>query len=295
MEEKELNIVKKYSGKFCTPLLVEWIMALILYFGSAALSLGHFLPLFAGSAIMCLSYFLLFNSMHASSHRHISGNIDRHRWIDKTVGRTSGLLIQIPFRPFAKIHLTHHNNTNVKGEDPDYTQHKKFSEINKYVVFAYLIQVAISVPFLGKKILGRLPVQIQKRLKSRKDKSITTQIRVTYVILIVSVIFGYGAYAFWLLLFPYLVQRYFLAIAFMWLPHVSGDSSRYINTRDLVTPLINRISFMKLVDFHMEHHLFPSVPSTHLRKVHFEVSDVLNKNKSVYINRFTGKPWQHTN
>jgi fatty acid desaturase len=34
---------------------------------------------------------------------------------------------------------------------------------------------------------------------------------------------------------------------------------------------------MKLVDFHMEHHLFPSVPSSHLRKVHFDVLGVLDE------------------
>ena len=244
---------------------------------------------------MCLSYFLLFNSIHSSVHRHISGNKEKYRWLDKIIGRTSGFLTQISFRQFAKIHLEHHNNTNIKGVDPDYTQHKKFSGINKYVLLSYLIQVAISIPFLGERFRKRLPAQIQKRLKNREDKSITIQIRATYTILIVSTIFGFGAYAFWLLLFPYLLLRYFTQIAFQWLPHISGDSSRYKNTRDLVTPLINRVSFMKLVDFHMEHHLFPSVPSTKLRKVHFEIVDVLDENNSIYINRFTRKQLGHTN
>jgi beta-carotene hydroxylase len=286
------SVTNKYSKKFCLPLLVEWFIAVLFYFGAITMSIGGSISLVVGSIIVCLSYFSLFNSMHSSAHRHFSGGLNKHRWVDKTIGQISGLLIQIPFKPFRKIHLEHHNNTNIKGIDPDYTQHKKFSEINKYVFLSYLIQVAISFPFLGQRFLKRLPAPIQKRLKNRRHKSITMQIRATYAILIVSVFLGYGAYAFWLLLFPYLVQRYYLAIAFMWMPHISGDSSRYGNTRNLVTPLINGISFMKLVDFHTEHHLYPSIPSSYLRKLHFEIIDELDENKVIYIGRFNKKPWK---
>ena len=294
MELCDMNdsINSKYINRFCWPLLTEWVFALVFYFGAIAMSITGSISLVVGSVTVCLSYFALFNSMHAAAHRHFSGGLKKHRWIDKTIGKISGLLIQIPYGPFAKIHMEHHKNTGVFGSDPDFLPFPSFRMMNKYFFISYSVQVGATIPFFNKYMIKRLPKIIRQRLEARKDKTISRQIGSTVIILVATVVSGYGAYGLWLFFFPFILQRYFLIACFMWLPHLSLKSSKYENTRSLITPVINRLSFMKLVDFHMEHHLYPSVPSSYLRKLHFEISGELDENKAVYVGRFSKKPWR---
>lgn len=285
------SVANKYSRKFCLPLLVEWIVALVFYFAAITMSIVGSISLIAGSVIVCLSYFALFNSMHAAAHRHFSGGLKKYRWIDKTIGKISGLLIQIPYGPFAKIHLDHHKNTGVFGSDPDFVPFPSLRLMNKYYLLSYLMQVGSIIPIFNKQMIKRLPKFIRQRLEFRRNKTIDRQLAITLVTVLATVLTGYGHYGLLLIYFPFLLQRYVLMVYFMWLPHVSGSSDRYKNTRSLITPLINRVSFIKLMDFHTEHHLYPSVPSSYLRKLHFDIIDELDENKVIYVGRFTRKPW----
>jgi fatty acid desaturase len=294
MELHKMNdsVTEKYSKRFCLPLLAEWVVALVFYFGAIVMSLVGSISLIVGSIIVCLSYFALFNSMHAAAHRHFSGGIKKYRWVDNSIGKISGLLIQVPYRPFANIHMEHHKNTGVFGSDPDFLPFPSFRMMNKYFFISYSVQVGATIPIFNKYMIKRLPKIIRQRLEARKDKAISKQIGATVIIFIATIASGYGAYGLWLFFFPFIMQRYFLIACFMWLPHLSLKSGRYENTRSLITPVVNRISFMKLVDFHLEHHLYPSVPSSYLRKLHFEILDELDQNKAIYTSRFTRKPWK---
>jgi fatty acid desaturase len=294
MELCDMNdsINSKYINRFCWPLLTEWVFALVFYFGAIAMSITGSISLVVGSVTVCLSYFALFNSMHAAAHRHFSGGLKKYRWIDESIGRITGVLTQVPYRPFAKIHIAHHKNTGVFGADPDFVPFPSFRLMNKYYFLSYLLQVGSIIPIFNKFMMKRLPKFIRQRLEFRKDKIINRQLAITLLIVLTTFAAGYGSYGLWLFYFPFLLQRYMLMVGFMWLPHVSGFSGRYVNTRSLITPIINRISFMKLIDFHAEHHLYPSVPSSYLRKLHFEIIDELDENKVVYVGRFNKKPWK---
>ena len=102
------SISSKYSNRLCLPLLTEWVVALVFYFGAITMSITGSISLIAGSVTVCLSCFAFFNSMHAAAHRHFSGGIKKYRWIDESIGRITGVLTQIPYRPFAKMHMAHH-------------------------------------------------------------------------------------------------------------------------------------------------------------------------------------------
>ena len=285
-------ISSKYSNRLCLPLLTEWVVALVFYFGAITMSITGSISLIAGSVTVCLSCFAFFNSMHAAAHRHFSGGIKKYRWIDESIGRITGVLTQIPYRPFAKMHMAHHKNTGVFRADPDFAGLQSFKLVNKYYFLSYLVQVGSIIPIFNKFMIKRLPEVVQEALEFRKDKTINRQLAITLLVVLTTFATGYGSYGLWLFYFPFLLQRYVLILVFMWLPHVSGLSGRYENTRSLITPIINRISFIKLVDFHAEHHLYPSVPSSYLRKLHFEIIDELDENKVVYVSRFNKKPWK---
>jgi len=292
MDYPHTKTTKKYTNKFCKPLLVEWFAGLLFYFIAVALTIDGSIPLAIGSITICLSYFILFNSMHAAAHRHFSGGLSKYLWVDKTIGKTSGVLTQIPYKPFANLHIEHHKNTGTFGSDPDFIPFPSFRLMNRYYFLSYLIQVGSIIPIFNKYMIKRLPKFVRQRLEFRKNKTIDRQLGITLLVVLATVVTGYGSYGLWLIYFPFLLQRYVLMVLFMWLPHVSGTSDRYKNTRSLITPLINRVSFIKLVDFHTEHHLYPSVPSSYLRKLHFEIIDELEENKVVILGRFNRKPWK---
>jgi fatty acid desaturase len=297
MTDTSIDISKKYTGKFCKPLFLEFLMGFTLYFGSIALSISHSVPLFTASIIMCLSYVVLFNSMHSAIHRHFSRNVTKNLWIDEIIGHLSAILIQISYKPFTELHIRHHKHTNTPGLDPDFNPNITLKLINRYFIVLYLIRTISAIPILRTVILKILPTSVAEKAEFRKKNGTpmytNKKIIATHVAILATILTGYGEYGFWLILVPFLVNQYILVVFFMWLPHKAGKTGRYQDTRDNITPLLNRLSFVKVVDFHLEHHLHPSVPSPYLRKLHFEILNDLDKNKGVYVGRFTGKTSKH--
>ena len=296
MPKKSTDITAKYTNKFCKPIFAEWLTGLVLYVGAIVLTLSNFVSLFFGSLIMCLSYLILFNSVHEAGHRHFSLNIKKYRWIDVAIGNVSAFLTQMSYGSFTKMHLEHHKNTNIRGSDPDFLPNLSFRLINRYFVLSYFLRTVLATPLLGAFVEKKLPPYIIKKWEFRKNNGTLmytdNQVRITHFIVLATIFAGYGKYGFWLIFFPYILNRYILMVVFMWLPHRSEESTRYKNTRNQITPFLNRFSIIKGIDFHLEHHLYPSVPSSHLRKLHFEVLEDLDRNKAVYVGRFTGKPWK---
>lgn len=297
MTDTSIDISQKYTGKFCKPLFLEFVMGFTLYFGSIALSISHSVSLFTASIIMCLSYVVLFNSMHSAIHRHFSRNVKKNLWIDRLIGNTSAILIHISYKPFADLHIRHHKNTNQIGLDPDFIPNITLKLINKYFLVLYVIRTISAIPILRKAMFKLLPLSVTEKLEFRRKNGTpmytNKKIIITHGAIFATILTGYGAYGFWLIFVPLLVNQYILVVFFMWLPHKAGKTGRYQDTRDNITPLLNRLSFVKVVDFHLEHHLHPSVPSPYLRKLHFEILNDLDKNKGVYVGRFTGKTSKH--
>jgi ring-1,2-phenylacetyl-CoA epoxidase subunit PaaE len=297
MDDTAIEISQKYTGKFCKSLFLEFAIGLIFYVGSIALSISHSVSLFTASIIICLSHIVLFNSMHSAIHRHFSRNVKKNLWIDKLIGNTSAILIHISYKPFADLHIRHHKNTNQIGLDPDFIPNITLKLINKYFLVLYVIRTISAIPILRKAMFKLLPLSVTEKLEFRKKNGTpmytNKKIIITHGAIFATILTGYGAYGFWLIFVPLLVNQYILVVFFMWLPHKAGNTGRHQDTRDQITPLLNRLSFVKVVDFHLEHHLYPSVPSSYLRKLHFEILDDLNKNKGVYVGRFTGKPLKH--
>ena len=295
MPRKSTDVTAKYTDSFCKSLFVEWVIGLIVYILAIALSINHSISLPIGSAIIFLSYIAMFNAIHSASHNHFSRNISKYKWMDRAIGEISANLTHISYEPFRKTHAEHHKHTNVRDMDPDFLPNFKSGKLFLYVFLFTLMRVFLAIPFLGKILIKTLPSKISQRWEYRRKIGFFIQTdnrtRTFCMIILMTILTGYGAYGFWLVFLPHILQTYIIVFVFMWLPHRSRKPSRYENTRDQITPLINRASFfVAAIDFHMEHHLYPSVPQPYLRKLHFEILDELDKNKAVYVSRFTGKP-----
>jgi fatty acid desaturase len=294
MPRKSTDITAKYTNSFCKLIFVEWAIGLIVYILAIALSINHSVSLPIGSAIMFLSYNILFTSMHAAGHGHFSRNISKYKWMDRVIGEVSANLIQVSYKFWTNRHNEHHQHTNVRDMDPDFLPNFKSRKLFSYVILATLMRAVFAIPFLGKITFKKMPSKIREPWESRKTKKLfihtDNKTRTTYAIILTTILSGYGAYGFWLVFLPFLLHSYAMVIIFMWLPHRSRKSSKYKDTRDQITPLLNRTVLFIGADFHLEHHLYPSVPCPHLRKLHFEILDELDENKAVCVGRFTGKP-----
>lgn len=296
MPKKSTDITAKYTNSFCKSLFAEWVIGLIVYILAIALSINHSISLPIGSAIMFLSYNILFTSMHAAGHKHFSRNISKYEWMDRVIGEVSGTLIQVSCKSWTKRHNEHHEHTNVRDMDPDFLPNFKSRKLFLFVILATLMRAVLAIPFLGKKIIKMLPSSIRQPWESRKKNELfihtDNKTRTTYAIILTTILSGYGAYGFWLVFLPFILHSYAMVIIFMWLPHRSRKSSKYEDTRDQITPLLNRTALFIGADFHLDHHLYPSVPCPYLRKLHFEILEDLDRNKAVCVGRFTGKPWK---
>jgi beta-carotene hydroxylase len=289
MDEKEILIIKKYSGRFPKLLVLGWFLGLSMYAGSIFACWFLNFSIFPAFVIASLSSFMLFSSMHSAAHNHFS--VGGFKGLNAFIGHSSATATQFSFTQFAKLHKDHHENTNIKGEDPDYVRLNSPMRAVAYSTKSYFVQVLCAIPVINNVVISRLPKFGRDRIKKYTTSFSIWQVRLTYVVLFASLYFGFAEYVLGLWIIPHLVNRFRLIIFFMWLPHKTGETSFYRNTRAQITPIVDGISFVKEMDYHLIHHLYPSVPLSNLKKVYIELTENLNKNNCAITNRITGEPW----
>jgi len=89
-----------------------------------------------------------------------------------------------------------------------------------------------------------------------------------------SVALGYGAEVFLLYFIPAMLGYSFLAVVFIWLPHHPFErGDRYHTTRNLGHRWLNPI--LQQQNWHLMHHLWPSVPFYNYEKLYHRLKPVL--------------------
>ncbi len=300
MTEVEERVVEKYSNQFPTTVFLGWILGLLAYVGSVLSCLFLDLPITGGVIIAILSSCLMFPCMHGAAHGHFRGKNGKHKTLNSIVGHSAGNITQFSFTQYKNLHMDHHKYTNIKGSDPDYVQLKSYWSLAIYVVSSYVIQVLRAIPVIGKRAMKKLPRFARERIKKYTTSFSIWQVRATYIVFLASIYSGYGKYVFWLWLFPHFVNRTRLMVLFMWLPHRHGETSAFRDTRIQITPILGNVKYHKTwkatlfareMDYHLVHHLYPSIILPNLEKAFTELVDILEDNQSIIVKRFTGAPW----
>ena len=279
MEKDIQSVWKSYSGKVAWPTAILAFLCLGTFTGmSAGYALG-FVPLWAAMLTNTIVGYVIFTPLHEASHSNIGTRKGSFKWLDSFIGWISGAVLFAPFVAFKVLHLRHHSNTNNPDADPDHW-------------------MATSNPLLlvlrGLTIMPRY----YYHFFTYPDKQARDKMPATFlgIIALASIYFAWAFFtSAWhpllLWVIPAMLSFMVLAIVFDWLPHYPHRSrDRFHNTRVIPGRILNGMLLGQ--NYHLIHHLYPTVPFYSYRPV-FEQSREFLEKKGAPIGWKTGSAiWQ---
>jgi fatty acid desaturase len=197
-------------------------------------------------------------------HEGIHGNMFRSKHWNRWVGFLAGLPTFLAVSAFGTDHLLHHKYTRSE-EDPDELLHMSENRTMQTLWFYAWF-------FLGTFIFGiRLPYVMFKRATRAEKFAVLIERLLMYALL-----GGLFAAAYYFDFFNVIVHCWFIPlIVAILLVNVRGWAEHQLTSTDhplrqTRTVTSSRFySFLNInLNYHLEHHLFPSVPWYNLRAVH---------------------------
>jgi ferredoxin-NADP reductase/fatty acid desaturase len=236
--------------KLSWPIVSIFTGALALFAASSYAAVGHVAPRPLTIGLNAVAIFVMFTVVHDASHYSISST----RWVNRAFGRAAMLFVSplMSFPGWGFIHIEHHRHTNDDEHDPDH-----FASHGKWWQLPFRF-AAMDVPYVGFYVRNYKHRPIGELAESGILFALTVAVIATTLV----------TGGFWLLLVIYLIPERITVIVlawwFDWLPHHGLDETqtenRYRATRNrvglewLFTPL------MLSQNYHLVHHLHPSVP-----------------------------------
>lgn len=255
----------------------------LLYFVSVSITL-YFDNIVGPLGAMCAIpfYIIAGASMHGIclfTHEGVHGTIHRNTWINNFIGSVSGYIVLQTLAGYRVLHLKHHKHLNKEG-DPGLL---KTYVSNKYVIAAmewgYLLFGYLA-------FLSIIPYQGYKQ-GNKKD-----QILIVKDLFFILLILWSGIK---LLPLSWVVHGWLIPMVFVHFMMNIRGMSQHLMLEDHHDPFkgARTIKAHPIVDFflcnenyHIEHHLYPSIPWYNLKKVHALIKKDLNKKQSTIIFSF---------
>lgn len=298
----ELRDILRHAGCFKrTPLVhISHMLLVILSYAGAYLILLQqpeielrLLAIFTLAIISVQAGYIAHEAGHAA--------ITRHRWLATVIGQFfNTFLTALCYSHFQKIHRNHHAHTNERDEDVDlqsdlfslYPEAKfqKNTSVGRFITRyqAYLIWPLVSLQGLSLK-LDSLKTLRESPKKTRIDQIVLFLHLALWFTMPVYVL-GITDAAINYLLMTWFIGPY-LGIVFL-VNHIGTHvfqpdeklprfMRQLISTRNLGDSVIEDIFFGGLNN-HIEHHLFPSIPSYRLRQTRKIVRKFCHQHGLIY-------------
>lgn len=241
------------------PTIILLVVSFVIFSLATIAYIEGALPLYWAILFNTIAAYMSFTPAHDASHGSVSANRALNDW----VGRLATVL-QSPvpfFRAFRYIHMQHHRFTNDKTKDPDlyvgsgpgWLLPLKWTTLDINYLYRYLN-----------------PSVFMKRPKSERREML---LALLFAAVVLAVISANGWLNYYLLLFliPGRITAIFLAITFDFLPHYPHQAqakdqpfqctSNRVGMEWLLTPVL------LFQNYHLVHHLYPSVPFYRLLKI----------------------------
>ncbi|MGV8953124.1 MAG: fatty acid desaturase [Cypionkella sp.] len=211
----------------------------------------------------------LFTLEHEATHKTPFANANLNEW----VGRICGVILLLPFDWFRYFHLAHHRWTNIEGRDPELAgQSPKTVSGWLWHVSGlpyWMSQAALMLRLIAGNA-GEDYIPPQARPK------IVAQARwMGLVYAIAAATLFVSDLLFWIWVLPVVLGQPALRL---YLLAEHGDCPRvadmFANTRTTYTSAIVRFLAWNM-PYHVEHHVFPTVPFHLLPALHTEMQDRL--------------------
>ncbi len=247
--------------------LVAWPTVMLIFLSIAMIAsswyfvLQNQMPLWLGFIINTIAYYLLFSPIHDGSHHAISSN-------DK-INTFFNAVAYIPMTLFAQNigfprlgHMQHHIHTGKKDLDPDL----KISSRGRNAMGAWFFWGSQYVPYF-KKYGKELPA-----VKPGKFERIRGLIS---LLIFAVVIFNFPLEALFLWFIPVSIgMAWMTEFVFSYLPHHIHKRMEGIDPLNLYQSTCNITGFewllsplMQYQNYHLVHHLYPTVPFYRMEKI----------------------------
>lgn len=240
------------------PTILVFVGSVGLFIGSTYSGITELWPIWISITLNCIASFLAFTVLHEASHYLVCKN----HFLNNSIGQVAMLLLSpvIGFKPYRDVHAYHHLHTNHSiAKDPDFW----LATGPKYLyMFKWMLMDSYYFYFY-----------VKHQMMSSVSNFLSGVIAIVSFLILVLVIYTYNWEIEFLLysFIPSRIAAVYLIWSFAYLPHKphkQQDNPDPIKTTNIytgneawLTPL-----FMSH-NFHLIHHLYPSVPFYRYRQV----------------------------
>ena len=204
----------------------------------------------------------LFTLEHEATHRTPFRTV----WLNDWVGRLCGVLLVLPFEWFRAFHMAHHRWTNLPGKDPELAGPKP-ATLRAWVWHVSGVPYWISeVRLMARLVAGRVTDEFVAEGAKARIVAEARWMAGVYGLAALSLL--WSPVLLWVWLVPVVLGQPFLRL---YLLAEHGDCPEVVNmfenTRTTFTTALMRWLAWNM-PYHVEHHVWPTVPFHRLPQVH---------------------------
>lgn len=211
----------------------------------------------------------LFTLEHEATHR----TPFRQVWLNDWAGRLAGLLILLPFEWFRAFHMAHHRWTNLSGKDPELEGPKPETRWEWIWHVSGLPYWGSELRLMARLVAGRAADDFLAEGAKPRVVAEARWMGVIYLLAALSLL--WTPVLLWVWVVPVLLGQPFLRL---YLLAEHGDcpevANMFENTRTTYTTRVMRWLAWNM-PYHVEHHVWPTVPFHRLPEVHGLMKDEL--------------------
>lgn len=204
----------------------------------------------------------LFTLEHEATHRTPFLTV----WLNDWAGRVAGLLVVLPFEWFRAFHMAHHRWTNLSGKDPELAGPKPATRAAWVWHVSGLPYWWAEARLMAKLVAGRVTDGFVAEGAKRRVVAEARGMAVVYLVAGASLV--WTDVLLWIWLVPVLLGQPVLRL---YLLAEHGDcpevANMFENTRTTFTTRAVRWLAWNM-PYHVEHHVWPTVPFHRLPEVH---------------------------
>ena len=258
---RELSTLKPWKSLLI--ILLEWliIMACILIHKSYPSTIVYLFVWF----IIATRFYAMYSLIHEAIHYSITRN---KIWNDIIAQIFLGFPLLISLNEMRENHLTHHKYLQTE-QDPE-MKHLLYKEFHfpssKYQLMQLFLLDITGINFVYYKLLKLYNLIFHF---NSKNKWILIETAIFGTILIFAYHFGFAKYLILYWLIPYATFYQLLNRIRLSTEHFNVDEANPFKTRSVVPTLIEKLIFTPYnLGYHLEHHLYPTIPFYNLPKLH---------------------------
>ncbi len=285
-------------------LLETWgVIALVLY-GSIVL-----LPVATGGAgviVYGIAVAVIASRQHALmvlTHEGIHKRLSRSVWLNDGLARyVAGFPVFISLAKWRFIHLYHHQHTQTT-DDPDRAIYARYPlggrqffrmllrdvcGLNVLATLKYFIDLPLVTPAFNRRFLGDARAERYQQIADMRAFAVFW-----LVVLAGGLILGGGHFVllfglYWLVPYCTVTQVFFRIRGAIEHGNVPDPRNPYRQTRTyFLHPVVGFFFAPKGVNYHLEHHLYPSVPFFNLPRLHAELRQTVYPVEAAYCETFS--------